>query len=191
MSYGRGIVKRKRITIALSIIGILLLVFSAYQVETEPINAPTINKTGGYSILKTQTNSEIVNSTIAVLSSSEGLTMGIDIQKNITESVMMGIPLIVAETFQSKSFPFNSMTYVIKGVNLFFNNSNQSVPITGPISKTGYSMYLITYSFNLLGNFSLIFYVTVSAIDEFAIYHYTGNTFVIAIHFNFNVSVTK
>ena len=183
--------RRKSLIVTMSIIVVLLLIFSAYQFETEPVNAPLVGQTRGYIILHSRTDSVIVNATVNVLGSSEKLMMGIDMARNVTGFTYRGIPLIVAKVSQSTTFPVNSMSYVIKAVSLYYIEPNQSLSVTGPISEGNYTMYLLSYSFGIFGNFSPVYFIQVAAIAQSGIYHYTGDTYVIPIYFNFNVSVVK
>ena len=183
--------REKSIIVTISIIAVLLLVFSVYQFETEPVNSPVVSQTGGYIILHSRTDSAIVNATVNVAGSSEGLMMGIDMARNVTGFTYRGIPLIVTKVSQSMNFPVDSMSYIIEAVSLYYTGSNQSLSITGPISEGNYTMYLLSYSFGIFGNFSLVYFIHVAAIAESGIYHYTGDTYVFPVYFNFNVSVLK
>ena len=183
--------RRRSLIVMMSIIVVFLLTFSAYQSETEPVNSPLVGQTRGYIILHSRTDSVIVNATVNVLGSSEKLMMGMDMARNVTGFTYRVIPLIVTKVSQSMNFPVDSMSYVIKAVSLYYNGSNQSLSITGPISEGNYTMYLLSYSFDIFGNFSLVYFIQVAAIAQSGIYHYTGDTYVFPISFNFNVSVVK
>ena len=183
--------REKSIIVTISIIAVLLLVFSVYQFETEPVNSPVVSQTGGYIILHSRTDSRPVNATVNALGSTEKLIMGIDMWPNITGFDWRGIPLIVTKVSQSTNFPADSMSYIIEGVTLYYDGSNQSLTVFGPISEGNYTMYLLNYSFDIFGNFSLVYFIQVAAIAESGIYHYTGDTYVFPISFNFSVSVVK
>ena len=183
--------RRKGLIVTISIIAVLLLIFSAYQFETEPVNSPLVNQSGAYVILHSRTDSRPVNATVNALGSTERLIMGIDMGSHITGFSWRGIPLIVTKISQSTNFPADSMSYIIKGVTLYYDGSNQSLTVVGPISEGNYTMYLLTYSFNIFGNFSLVYFIHVAAIAESGIYHYTGDTYVFPISFDFSVSVVK
>ena len=181
--------RRKSLIITISIIAVLLLIFSAYQFETKPVNSPLVSQSGAYVILHSRTDSRPVNATINALGNTERLIMGIDMWPYITGFYWMGIPLIVTKISQSTNFPADSMSYVIKGVTLYYDGSNQSLSVVGPISEGNYTMYLLNYSFNIFGNFSLVYFIHVAAVTESGMYHYTGDTYVFPISFNFSVSV--
>lgn len=182
--------RRKILVIASSIVLVILLAVSVYQFETEPPSYPSVGLSSAYVLVHSRTHSQIVNVSLNVLLGSEKLMLGVESSRNITADTYIGIPLIIAKISQSTNFPVDSMSYVIESVSIYYNGSNQSLPINGPTQEGNYTMYIMPYSFNLLGNFTLLYYVHVAGIAQIGIYHYTGISYVFSIQVS-NVSVMK
>ncbi|MHB1492736.1 MAG: hypothetical protein ACYCR7_05040 [Thermoplasmataceae archaeon] len=161
--------------------------FGIYEIQTEPTNFHTIGEKQGCEILHNCTNSEIKNVTLKAFGNSESLMMGTQTAGEVQKINPTIIVLTVVKTSQSVAFPYGSMSYTIKGANIYCDGFNNSVFSISEQNQENFTVYALSYSFQKVGNLSLIVYVNLAGIAESGIFHFTGNTYTVPIRVNITV----
>ena len=182
--------KKRNKYFSILLIIIIVVAFSSfglYEIKTEPPNFHTIGEKQGCEILQKCTNSTIGNVTLKAYGNSEKIIMGAVTAGEVEADTFAGITLIVIKTSQSVAFPYGSMSYTIRNINIFYGGFNCSVsPITSQ-NFVNFTEFNFEQSFWEAGNFSLIIYVELAGIAESGIFHFTGNTYTVPIRINIMV----
>ncbi len=179
--------KKRNKYFSILLIIIIVVAFSSfglYEIQTEPPNFRTIGEKQGCEILHNWTNSHVENITLKAFGNSENLMMGIRSTAEVEKFASTLIVLIVVKTSQSVAFPYGSMSYTIKGANIYCDGLNNSVFSISEQNQVNFTVYALSYSFQSVGNLSLIIYVQVAGIAESGIFHFTGNTYTVPIRVN-------
>ncbi|MHB1492737.1 MAG: hypothetical protein ACYCR7_05045 [Thermoplasmataceae archaeon] len=182
--------KKRNKYFSIFLIFIIVIAFSSftlYEIKTEPLKTHSVTEKQAYAILHNCTNSRIENVTLKAYGNTENLSMGAYIQGEVAKGVGAGICLPIVKTSQSVVFPYGSMSYNIKNVNIFCGGFNNSVYSIKAENHANFTTYYIIYFFHKVGNLSLIIYVNLAGIAESGIFHFAGNTYTVPIRVNITV----
>ncbi len=183
--------KKRNKYFSILLIIIIIIAFSSfgiYEIETEPPNFQTIGEKQGCEILHKCTNSSIENVTLDAYGNSEKLMMGAQTAEGewqVGYHILMSI--IITKVSQSVTFPYGSMSYAIKSVNIYCDGFNNSVFSISEQNQVNFTVYTLSYSFQSVGNLSLIIYVQLAGIAESGIFHFTGSTYLVPFRVNTTV----
>ncbi len=180
--------RTKKISIIILVLALILVPFSAYEYSTLPHSISAMPQENAYKLINNSIDSSNATAALSYLGSSETVMVGLDLQKNISSGAYYGPVLYVVKTSQKIGAPLTGLTYEISSVNMKYGSYNCTLSQFGTNYNNTYIESLYSCTFDILGNYTLTFYIHLTPVGEIGFLHFAGNSVVAKLSINVTVS---